>query len=475
MLRLYFLLLFFICLGTATLLGQAGTPLDSLVSTCNAYTKEDTVKIKMLLQIANEYQKSNPSKGLVAAGEAVGIAKRLNQPFFIAHSLRIKGVQQSATGAYDDALLTLEEALQLCKTIKNAEKIESDIVNNIGVQYYYKHDLQNAYKYFEQAYIKKTSLGDIGGAGNAIGNMGNVSQQLLDFPKAISCFDQAIAILEKVGNMSARANVLRNKGNTLNLMGDYSNALSLFQQALEYYQKNGLIAREGDLYLSLGVTYNYLNDHEKSIEYYQKALNIYKKTGNKVFYAEACINIGNSYSVMKNYETCLSYLREALPIVMETKDENALAYCYDAFGAVYTELKDFRLALDYFQKSLAIGDKLGNHPTLTSNYLKIGDMHADAPDSVLVEAGISVENRYLLAESFYLKGLKLSKEVGQTLQTSTIWRQMSKFYEKNGDYLKAYNAFKNYVTLNDSILGEDIKNKSPEKKSNSSSTKKKLL
>ncbi len=171
MLRSFFLLLFFSFLGAATLSGQTSTPLDSLIAACDAYTKEDTVKVKMLIQIAGEYQKIAPKSGIKTAEEAIVLARRIGNPFLLAEACNKKGANLSGIGMIDEAIPCFEEASHLFETA-GAPKRVAAMLGNIGIMYNYKRDFDNAILYFEKALKAQKSLEDWKGVANTLGYIG---------------------------------------------------------------------------------------------------------------------------------------------------------------------------------------------------------------------------------------------------------------------------------------------------------------
>ncbi|MBK9338566.1 MAG: tetratricopeptide repeat protein [Lewinellaceae bacterium] len=180
----------FAFLSNAPVAAQAPV-LDSLVAACNAYAKADTTKVRMLTNLAGEYQKSDPHKGIVAAGEAITLAQQLNQPLYLAEALNKKGSNLSITGAYTDAVACFEQALRLFEK-QGVQKRAANMLNNIGVMYNYAGDYVNALKFFDKAHAAQAALGDNAGAAITLSNMGIISMLSSDYPKALNYFDRAI-------------------------------------------------------------------------------------------------------------------------------------------------------------------------------------------------------------------------------------------------------------------------------------------
>ena len=66
--------------------------LDSLLTVYNNYQKEDTVKLKILLDIVFDYSYINAEKGLEKANDAINLAQKLNNSPKLASAYNYKGI-----------------------------------------------------------------------------------------------------------------------------------------------------------------------------------------------------------------------------------------------------------------------------------------------------------------------------------------------------------------------------------------------
>src|SRR5450432_1744775 len=84
-----YMLTFLFLLRLATAL-QAQQILDSLIYTLKSHKKEDTVKLKLMNAVANEYQYSDPANGIKIADSAISLAKALRKDYYLAYGYMIK-------------------------------------------------------------------------------------------------------------------------------------------------------------------------------------------------------------------------------------------------------------------------------------------------------------------------------------------------------------------------------------------------
>ncbi|MFZ4544452.1 MAG: adenylate/guanylate cyclase domain-containing protein [Saprospiraceae bacterium] len=126
---------------------------------------------------------------------------------------------------------------------------------------------------------------------------------------------------------------------------------------------------------------------------------------------------------------------------------------------IYLYQSDYLKANEYCQKALAIFDQIGSKKGTAGAIGIIGNIYRDAPDSVLVKMGIDPSRRYEKALNQYLKQFEISQENGSLGTQKEAWKNLSITYEKQGDFPKAYDAYKKYIVLHDSIESGEVKNK----------------
>ena len=356
----------------------------------------------------------------------------------------------------EEAIPCFEEASQLFETARAPRRVAA-MLGNLGAMYNYKRDYANSLKHFEMALKSQEAIGDKEGIAKTLGNLGLAATTMGEYPKALDYLDKAVVAYQRLNNTAALGNVYNNTGNTYNYLADYPKALEFYQKALTIYQKTGQKIDEAEIVNNIGTIYYYLGDYYKSLEYQQKALAIFETSGSKEPIAQGHINMSSRYKGLKNYPAALESAQKALAISEEIDNPGILGYCYSNLSGLYFELKDYAPALQFAQKSLEINTQLEDYFAVATGHKKLCDIYFNASDSVLIQAGIQPEQRLLAIEEQYTKALDLAKEIQASNLLSELWYNASIRYEKAGDYRNAFDAFSQYVELNDSILGEDTK------------------
>ena len=185
------------------------------------------------------------------------------------------GNAYSFIGQNNNALKNYNIVLNLIKTVDKNKSIEgkSAALNNIGLIYLIKGELDNALKYFQDS----------------------------------------LKIHKEIGNKQGEAGVLGNIGHFYSIKGDIDEALQYVQNAQKINQEFGY--REGEA-INLGniglINFNKGNLDE-ALKYFHEALKIHKETY-KLDAATGLSNIGLVYRAKGNLDEALKYLQDAVKI-----------------------------------------------------------------------------------------------------------------------------------------------------------------
>ena len=430
---------------------------DSLVKANERYVKEDLTKLKLLNQLAKGYEKVNPAKGIETAELALSLAQKLNNPLQQAAALHYKADNVIAKGDARQAMVLYEQAMAINENYKNDYGI-SENLRGIGWCYFLQSDLKKARENYDKSLAICEKQQNKQGMAAALGNIGNVYYYLSDYSKALEYYQEALKINEQLGNKSGMANNLGNIGLVYNSLSEYPNALEYHQKALSINEqlgnKSGMAMNLGHI----GNVYTSLSDYPKALEYHQKAFSINEQLGNKSRMAGNLGNIGSVYSSLSDYPKALEYHQKALSIHEQLGDKIGIATNFGNIGNAYAELSDYPKALEYYQKARSIHEQLGNKSGMANNLVNTGIIWCDAPDSVLKQMKLNPNERFVKALEYQNRGLQIAKEIGNVNDQKIGWQNLSSTYEKQGDYAKAYEAYKEFIVLRDSVIGVEVKN-----------------
>jgi adenylate cyclase len=281
---------------------------------------------------------------------------------------------------------------------------------------------------------------------------------LSDYPLSAEYWHQAAELSEQLKDQQRCIKCWGNIGIDYTAMANYPKALEYHQKALKLSEQIGFETGISYNLNSIGRTYMFLGNYPKAIEYYEEALKVSKQSGFKIAIAKQLRNIGNTYNMMNAYPKALDYLQQSQKIFEESGNGEGEAIGLGVIGTVYYNLGDFPNAIAYHQRALRMNQEAGNKRQESINRIHLGMDFRDAPDRVLKSNGVDLKDRYPKAMLFMEQGQHLAQLISDPGTEKNAWEEMSYTYEKQGNYSKAFEAFKEYILLRDSIEGTETKN-----------------
>lgn len=355
------------------------------------HPKDDTFRIALLYNLAEEYYGYDTAKGLRYLEQGHGLAKKMDYTYEIADYYEVKAKLFINASKGMAAMPLLDTAISLYQ--KNiAKKLSPHDLAQSQLSIATCNGqkglvLSNQGKYKEAAFSFLESVDawkatDDPGKNNAIANLyGNISTVYfdLDEPKKALEYDKAAIpyrLLEKNDEFSAMT--------YLYVSDDF---LLLSQpDSAAYYVRLAKPLVEGiskpklkyNFYNRIAKIYKSKKEYNQAIAYYTKAVGQAKKTNNPFIVCAVSRAIAECYNETTDYVAARNYLLTALPIA----DSNN-----------YTKEK-----LEILKDLVKVEDQ-SNHPAQAYIYLKQADAISDSIKlSESIAAVAEIENKYQAAQ-----------------------------------------------------------------------------
>ena len=280
---------------------------------------------------------------------------------------------------------------------------------NVGIyQLIYINNLKNSLKYVEDALELSKKLQWKIGIGRAYYNLGDYYLMTSDYPKSLENSFKALKIFEEINDE-----------------GDMSLVLN-----------------------SLAAICEKQRNFDKSLEYSFKALKFIQKRNQK---RPAAICYGNIYDVyyyQQNYDKALEYGLIALKAVKLTKDNDLTSIYLMRIGNIYTMRSEMDKALEYYLSAMKLpGISSATKATIYSN---IGVIYCIKSDNVK-----SPPVKKIMADSafkYLISAADTLLKIGGLNDAMTNYNNIYTLEASVGDYKKAFEYYKNYIQLKDSIF-----------------------
>jgi class 3 adenylate cyclase/tetratricopeptide (TPR) repeat protein len=349
-------------------------------------------------------------------------------------------------GDFHTALTLARAALALAEEKNLPYETNAKALSNIGNVYQNLSDYPQALTYYQKALAISEEIGRKDGIAINLGNIGLVYQKLSDYPQALTYFQKALSINEERASKNGIATNLGNIGLVYQNLSDYPQALTYLQKALAIFEeigsKDGIATNLGNI----GLVYQNLSDNPQALTYLQKALAIFEEIGSKDGIARNLGNIGIVYWHLSDYPQALTYYQKALAISEEIGRKHGIANNLGNIGLVYWHLSDYPQALTYLQKSLAINEEIGSKDGIASNLGNIGVLYTNKEFD-----GYDTDK----AEEFFLRAIALLEDIGAKRNLYAVHNSLADLYETQKRWEEHSIQFKKYHTLEKEVQSED--------------------
>ena len=388
------------------------------------------------------YYQHNTAKTLEMADKALKLARETNNKDHESRAFNLLGMAYRVLKKFEEVIKYCNNALEIAREIKNKEE-EANALNNLGLAYYFQSNFQKMLEYSKELLALSNETGDKIKKAAALNRIGMAYYYEADYEKTLEYWEQQLEVNRELDNKSDIALMLSNIGVIYKNWGNYKEALEYYQNALNIQEEIGdtlNIARSfiniGNIYFAFEVDYN------KALEYYKKGLELLELIDEKKDMANILNSIGLVYKEQNDYGKANDNYRRALIIFQELGDKQGIAMSQNNMGSVYAEGGNYEMALLYSQNSLKIYEEIGNKKEMAFSLRDIGKVYFKW-------------KKYNQSLKNYFESLKIIKEINLKKEKLVIYEDISEVYAATGNFQQAFEYFKQYSTLKDSIFNEE--------------------
>ena len=296
---------------------------DSLLTIISS-SNVDTSKVKALLQLSDCYGDSNPNKAIEYLHKAYLISKKINN-----------------------------------------KKCIADVANQLGNNYYYLGDYDNAIRNFLETLTAFESINNLEEVANCYNNIGSVYAEQQNYKKALEYHFKALKLKEKnvangIGDENDIAMSYGNIGQAYYYLNDYTNAMDYYNRSMVISEKTGNTKRIALMLNNIGSIYAEEKKYDEALSNFTKALKIQKKNENKRSIAMAFNNIAEVYLMKKAIKNAINFYNQGLENALIVSDLDDIKNSYDGLHNCYLSLNDFKNAHNYLELYYSIKDSIYN-------------------------------------------------------------------------------------------------------------------
>lgn len=301
--------------------------------------------------------------------------------------------------------------------------------------------------------------------------------------------EKAIAICLQSASIAHNERIFEEEGDQYRRIAQIYERRTRYKEALSYHEKAlGIYRKARSLNVlntlgDIGNIYAQSDNIPMAIDYYKAALDFgsrnYKKNTDYLYVqAITLLNIGDLYVDIERYDEALKNYDSLLRINKTLNDEllEATANVCIADMLVKTGHQDD--AIGKYKRTIGILSGTNEGSLLPSSYLGLVDIYLDKGDISLAEKYIAeadkiinghniarlkpyfdvsmgrlygIRKQYPDAVRSLTNAIQLSKGSDNISLETAAWRELYKVYEHSGQQVKAYDAYKHYIAVKDSM------------------------
>lgn len=280
---------------------------------------------------------------------------------------------------------------------------------------------------------------------------------------------QALELAEKLNWQLGVADAYAALGANLANKADYPGALNYEYKALKIYEELNDLSRKAGMLRNIAIVLRASKNREKALEYAQNALSIYRQLKDSINMAVMYGNIANVYYSLKNKEKVLENNFQALELYEHLRNEQGTARIVGNIANFYAEEGDYNKAMVYYFDALRRETKIGNQNGVTRNMGNIGETYLDIyknynetirTDSLIPKGR---QNNLFKALDYLEKTIKSARELHQIDFYLAFGEVLSEAYSFSGKTQNAYDLYKAYIFVRDSVYNVEKINEAARK------------
>jgi LytS/YehU family sensor histidine kinase len=382
--------------------------LDSLLKVYNNYKKTDTAKANLLITATRIALSNNAKNGLDLVSDLAQIGRELNYSKAIGSALLYKG-------------LYFQTKLQ----IDSAES-------------YYNQTIS----YAKNAQNKSLEM-------QANGNMASVLLIKGNSSKALETLQQTIDFFDSSKDYTISGKFMVNLANIYNVMGNRTLALKTAIKAVEVNTNcNELNAAATANYL-VGTLYGTTAQFKEALQYHKAYAALQMQFQNWQNACSGLIAVANDYNKLQKTDSTIIALEMALVIAKANNIAVLIPKIQEQLNEFKVQTSSEEDNIETLERQVLEFETKGLQQDAAVALLRLGSKYSTISDAYLTKKQLDKDKKSL-ALKYVQQALVIADNSKNINLKESCLRAFSTIYEQHGDFINAYNTYKNYIIIRDS-------------------------
>ncbi|HMG16597.1 MAG TPA: tetratricopeptide repeat protein [Saprospiraceae bacterium] len=466
--------------------------LDSLLKVNKTNTKPDLHKIQLLNSLSELYLSMQLDSGLFFVNQAIDLAQKSGNQKELATAFKIKSTNLSVQGknaeaeeflkkslslntavndinglaenylilgrfkSGEESISTYQKAIELFKQAKNANGIAKA---NLSLGAFYRDsDLKRSLQYLNEALNEFKIEGNNIWISYALICIGQTYYYFSDLKSSRDFVEKGLVIAKQTGNRFNTANAYSTLGNIYNSNSNFPKAFDYFLNSMKIAEAIKNKPMLANSYSQIGNVCLSMKNYEDALKYTQKALLLANEVGRIEFQTFDISLIGTIYLQQGKYNEALKQEKMSLALNEKSKNEYRIENSYGTITDMYLKIKDYDNAFLFLNKAITLNKNFNDPTAKANNFLSMAMAIKNAPASVLIKQRINPLDRNSILIYNLTKCIDLVNELGLLDRQRDALFELSEVYQKEGNIIKAFEYYKQYTLLKDSIMNADNSN-----------------
>jgi serine phosphatase RsbU (regulator of sigma subunit) len=240
--------------------------------------------------------------------------------------------------------------------------------------------------------------------------------------------------------------VLNYLGNVYDNYGEYQKGLSLCHESLKYAQEHALKEVEGDVLSTIGLIMSRISDYTGAVDSFKRSYEIRKELNNSPAMASSLNLLARTYALNCNFELSELFYNQAIQLRNEINEKGALPWSYVGLASLYAKMNEHEKALKFYDKCLDLNQAVPDKRCSLHCYIGLSRIYLELKN-------------FDKAKVFIDSALQTAQELNANPLLYEAYEILSKYYESLGNFAEAYESFKKFHQIRESVLNAQTHSK----------------
>ncbi len=230
-------------------------------------------------------------------------------------------------------------------------------------------------------------------------------------------------------------------------LGSHMQALQHYLSSLNLFKQIDDTSYVGSALNGIAILYMHRKNYDKAKEYYKKAINKFESIGSKEQKAIASMNLGLVYYYQGQYDQSLKYYKQTVQVLRDSAANKFIEMvAITNMGNSYIETEDYIKAENYLLQAIDFFDTKGLTRNQSGAYIYLAKLYnrvGNYNDALVYASG----------------GLAKAKSIGHMQYIIEGYGLLADIYANQDNFRQAYRLYRQFDTVQDSILNNEMSDK----------------